>query len=309
MLERVAARLGAATVLVTFNGKSFDLPLLRTRFQMARMEPPRSPPHLDLLHVARRVHGKRLGSGCRLVVIERDVLGFERVDDVAGGDVAACYLHFLHTGDARGLLAVVEHNAWDVVAMAAMVGLYGEASHAQLGVEDLVGVARTLRRAGALDREPTRRRRPSGATRRRSRCAHGPTSRRQEGTGRAPSPTSRRSRPPWTTPRCGWSWRSSTSTGCAPPSAPSPGSSAAPARGRAPRRGGRRGSRARRSAPGRRSVRWIAADPSGEPTRSRRKRVSPGKQAAPIVTRGPRWAFQRGSIVAMRASSRERGAR
>ncbi|HEY8086954.1 MAG TPA: hypothetical protein VIF09_03895, partial [Polyangiaceae bacterium] len=46
----------------------------------------------------------------------------------------------------------VEHNAWDVVAMAAMVGLYGEASHAQLGVEDLVGVARTLRRAGALDR-------------------------------------------------------------------------------------------------------------------------------------------------------------
>ena len=152
MLQRVSERVGAASMLVTFNGKSFDMPLLRTRFAMARMEPPPSPPHLDLLHVARRVHGKRLGQGCRLVVIERDVLGFERVDDVASGDVSACYLHFLRTGDARALLGVVEHNAWDVVAMAAMVGLYGEPLHLELAVEDLVGVARTLRRAGALDR-------------------------------------------------------------------------------------------------------------------------------------------------------------
>ena len=152
MLERVRDRLAAASMLVTFNGKSFDMPLLRTRFAMARMEAPPSPPHLDLLHVARRVHGNRLVEGCRLVGIERDVLGFERIDDVESGDVSACYLHFLRTGDGGALLGVIEHNAWDVVAMAAMVGLYGEPLHRELAVEDVVGVARTLRKAGALDR-------------------------------------------------------------------------------------------------------------------------------------------------------------
>jgi uncharacterized protein YprB with RNaseH-like and TPR domain len=152
MLARVSERLAGASMIVTFNGKSFDMPLLRTRFVMARMEPPATPPHLDLLHVARRVHRERSGLGCRLVTIERDVLGFVRHDDVESGDVSACYLHFLRTGDARALLGVIEHNAWDVVAMAALVGLYGQPFEGGLVPTDLVGVARTLRRAGALER-------------------------------------------------------------------------------------------------------------------------------------------------------------
>jgi uncharacterized protein YprB with RNaseH-like and TPR domain len=153
MLERVRERIASASMVVTFNGKSFDLPLLRTRFVMTRMAPPQTPPHLDLLHVARRVHRARMSrGGCRLVAIERDVLGFERIDDVESGDVSACYLHFLRTGDAQALLGVIEHNAWDVVAMVALVGLYGEPLRGDLAVDDLVGVARTLRRAGALDR-------------------------------------------------------------------------------------------------------------------------------------------------------------
>jgi len=152
MLARVSERLAGASMIVTFNGKSFDMPLLRTRFVMARMDPPAAPPHLDLLHVARRVHREREGLGCRLVTIERDVLGFVRHDDVESGDVSACYLHFLRTGDARALLGVIEHNAWDVVAMAALVGLYGQPFEGGLVPTDLVGVARTLRRAGALER-------------------------------------------------------------------------------------------------------------------------------------------------------------
>jgi len=152
MLERLRERVEAASMLVTFNGKSFDLPLLRTRFAMARESPPAEPPHLDLLHVARRVHGKRAGESCRLVALERGVLGFERVDDVPSSEVGARYMHFLRTGDAGALLGVVEHNAWDVVAMAALVGLYGEPGHGSLTARDLVGVARTLRRAGSLDR-------------------------------------------------------------------------------------------------------------------------------------------------------------
>lgn len=148
MLMRVGERVRAASMLVTFNGKSFDLPLLRTRFTMARLAWPVEPPHLDLVHVARRLHKVR-GIECRLTTIEREVLGFERVGDTPGGEVSACYLHFLRSGDARALLGVVEHNAWDVVAMVALVGVYGEPLEGSvLAPGDLVGVARTLARAG-----------------------------------------------------------------------------------------------------------------------------------------------------------------
>jgi hypothetical protein len=151
MLERVAARIRNASMLVTFNGKSFDLPLLRTRFVLARIGPVAEPPHLDLLHVARRLHKAR-GIECRLTGIEKHVLGFERVGDVPSGEVCGHYLHFLRTGDAGALMGVVEHNAWDVVAMAALVGLYGEPLvSTELDPDDLVGVARTLKRAGELE--------------------------------------------------------------------------------------------------------------------------------------------------------------
>jgi len=151
MLERVAARLRDASMIVTFNGKAFDMPLLRTRFVMTRTAGAETCPHLDLLHVARRLHRPR-GVNCRLVNIERDILGFERDNDVDSSDVSACYFHFLRTGDTSALLRVVEHNAWDVISMAALVGLYGEPLEgSQLDPDDLVGVARTLKRAGAIE--------------------------------------------------------------------------------------------------------------------------------------------------------------
>jgi uncharacterized protein YprB with RNaseH-like and TPR domain len=152
VLARVAERIAQASMLVTFNGKSFDLPVLRTRFVMGRAAFPDEPPHLDLVHVARRLHHGR-GFGARLGAVEREVLGFVRENDVPSGEVSACYLHFLRTGDTRALLGVVEHNLWDVVSMAAIVGLYGEPLEGtQLHAEDLVGVARTLKRAGYKDR-------------------------------------------------------------------------------------------------------------------------------------------------------------
>jgi hypothetical protein len=78
------------------------------------------------------------------------VLGFVRENDVPSGEVCACYLHFLRTADPRALIGVVDHNAWDVVSMAALVGLYGEPLEGtQLEAGDLVGVARTLKRAGS----------------------------------------------------------------------------------------------------------------------------------------------------------------
>jgi hypothetical protein len=152
VLARVAERIKQASMLVTFNGKSFDLPVLRTRFVMGRSAFPDEPPHLDLVHVARRLHHGR-GFGARLGAVEREVLGFVRENDVPSGEVSQCYLHFLRTGDTRALMGVVDHNLWDVVSMAAIVGLYGEPLEgSMLHAEDLVGVARTLKRAGYNDR-------------------------------------------------------------------------------------------------------------------------------------------------------------
>jgi uncharacterized protein len=149
LLDRIRERFEAADALVTYNGKTFDLPLLESRAVMTRR--PKLPvrPHLDLLHVARRVHRARLGS-CRLVTLESEVLGFVRGPDIEGGEIPARYAHFLRTGDEEALSAVVEHNAWDVASMAALVGLYGEPFDL-LHPGDLVGLARTLERARALE--------------------------------------------------------------------------------------------------------------------------------------------------------------
>ena len=145
ILQRVLERVRAASVLVTFNGKSFDLPLVKTRFVMNRMPAMPQLPHLDLVHVARRVHRSRIGR-CNLGSVESRVLGFGRVDDVPSGEVAGRYFHFLRTGDESALLGVVTHNIWDIVSMAALVGLYGEPLDGMEG-EDLAGVATTLHRA------------------------------------------------------------------------------------------------------------------------------------------------------------------
>ncbi len=158
ILKRVAERLAGASMIVTYNGKAFDAPLLRARCVMNRMPPLPERPHLDLVHVARRVHGARLSSRT-LVAIESEVLGRARIGDVSGGDIVATYAHFLRTGDEAALDGVVEHNEADVLSMVALVGLYGEplgdASAGEgayvspgLDASDLVGAARTMLRAG-----------------------------------------------------------------------------------------------------------------------------------------------------------------
>lgn len=148
MLTLLEQRLGRTSLLVSYNGKAFDWPLLKGRFVMNRRKIPADLPHLDLLHIGRRLHRRRLGA-CRLKTLESEVLGFERGHDIDGGDVPARYAHFLRTGDEEALRQVVEHNAWDVVSMAALVGLYGEPFDLLHG-DDLVGFAQTMKRAGAL---------------------------------------------------------------------------------------------------------------------------------------------------------------
>jgi uncharacterized protein YprB with RNaseH-like and TPR domain len=149
LLEAFAERLEACDLLVSYNGKSFDLPLLNGRMVMNRRTKLPERAHLDLLHVARRLHKTRLGA-CRLISLESEVLGFVRGPDIAGVDIAPRYAHYLRTGDDSALEQVIEHNAWDVVSMAALVGLYGEPFE-MLHERDLLGLARTLKRARAFD--------------------------------------------------------------------------------------------------------------------------------------------------------------
>jgi len=150
LLARFAELAARSSMLVSFNGKSFDWPLLQGRRIMNRLPELEKLPHLDLLHLSRRIHKRRLSS-CRLIRLEMEVLGWDRgEDDIPGADIPARYSHFLRTGDEEALRDVIDHNAWDVLTMAALVGLYGEPLDLLEG-EDLLGVTQTLTRAKAFD--------------------------------------------------------------------------------------------------------------------------------------------------------------
>jgi hypothetical protein len=106
-----------STSLATYNGASFDLPLLRTRWIMARMPGElRHPDHVDLLHLTRALLKQRLES-CALRVVEDRLLGFEREDDLPGRLVAEAYLAYLRRGWSPWLEAALAHNRQDVLSL------------------------------------------------------------------------------------------------------------------------------------------------------------------------------------------------
>jgi uncharacterized protein YprB with RNaseH-like and TPR domain len=116
-LHRLHEELDAAEAVATFNGSSFDLPLLRTRWVMARMPGLlASPPHVDLLTLVRALYRHRLES-CTLRTVEERLLGYEREDPIAGVMVPDAYFDFLHQGSSTMLDAVLEHNRLDVISL------------------------------------------------------------------------------------------------------------------------------------------------------------------------------------------------
>lgn len=147
LLEHLRERVRGAGLLVSFNGKAFDRPMLDSRAVLNRLPALPARPHFDLLHVGRRLHRRRLGS-CTLARVEREVLGFDRGEDIDGSEIGPIYSHFLRSADATGLSAVIAHNFTDVLSMVALMGLYGQRTPA-LVAQDLAGLARTLKRAGA----------------------------------------------------------------------------------------------------------------------------------------------------------------
>jgi hypothetical protein len=120
MLAYLAERLAQASCIVTYNGKAFDWPLLRTRAILSRVPLCEPPAHLDLLHCARRILKGRLES-VRLSEVERALLGHYREDDVHGSAIPTLYLEYLRGGEAEPLRAVIEHNASDLIGLAAIL--------------------------------------------------------------------------------------------------------------------------------------------------------------------------------------------
>lgn len=154
MLDLLAERLAAASCLVTYNGKSFDWPLLRTRFVLNRMKAPELGAHLDLLHCARRIYRYRLPE-VRLVHVEREVLGMERVGDIPGAEIPAAYAAFLRGARSAPIPQVIEHNAHDLVALSALLGLVSaqfSGEGAVIDPRDGYGMARVAARAGDVHR-------------------------------------------------------------------------------------------------------------------------------------------------------------
>jgi hypothetical protein len=122
MLQALTGFLAPAKALVTFNGKAFDAPLLRTRYRLHGIPIPFDDyAHVDLLPLARRLWRDRLPSRA-LKYLEENVLGAPRTtDEVPGYEIPYLYFDYLRTGDASPLKGVFYHNAMDVVAMAALL--------------------------------------------------------------------------------------------------------------------------------------------------------------------------------------------
>jgi uncharacterized protein YprB with RNaseH-like and TPR domain len=120
LLAAVAEFFEGADLIVTYNGKTFDVPVMETRWMFHRMEMPLGGvPHFDMLHPARRLW-KHDEQGCRLSTLERTLFDVRRVGDVPGLEIPSRFFGFVRSGDPRPLEPVLEHNRIDLVSLAAV---------------------------------------------------------------------------------------------------------------------------------------------------------------------------------------------
>jgi uncharacterized protein YprB with RNaseH-like and TPR domain len=148
----------------TYNGRSFDVPLVETRFMFHRVPCPLDGvPHLDMLHAARRLWRHRpvtIGpdnddSACTLGVLEKHIAGLHRIGDVPGYEIPSRFFTFVRSGDARPLEAVMEHNRLDLISLAAVLAraivLINHGPSAATSAQEAYGLARVYERGGAHD--------------------------------------------------------------------------------------------------------------------------------------------------------------
>lgn len=152
-LHALTQHLAEFQLLITYNGRSYDQPLLETRYRLARQRPPFSRlPHLDLLYGARRLWKLRLDN-CRLVTLEHQILGLERIGDIAGELIPYVYFDYLRHRDINRLLSIFHHNAIDILSLACLTAVvpcaFQDPHQAPLRHgSDTLGLARWLRNLG-----------------------------------------------------------------------------------------------------------------------------------------------------------------
>jgi uncharacterized protein YprB with RNaseH-like and TPR domain len=161
LLTAVAEFFDDADLIVSYNGKTFDLPVMETRWLFHRMEMPlEGVPHFDALHTARRLWKPRavdpMDGGCRLSTLERTLFDVRRVGDVPGFEIPSRFFHFMRSGDPRPLEPVLEHNRLDLVSLAAVtaraVRLVAEGADGCPDGSQALAVGRIYERAGLFDR-------------------------------------------------------------------------------------------------------------------------------------------------------------
>lgn len=166
LLRSVADGLRHTHTIITFNGKSFDAPVMETRYAFHRLRSPLDGlRHVDLLHPSRHLWA---GDESRLVSLERTVLGLRRVGDVPGAEIPGRYVAYLQDGDARRLAPVLEHNRLDLVSLGVLTGLACQLVRAGAGVADdalqALGLGRVYEKVGRHESAVACYRRVSGFT-------------------------------------------------------------------------------------------------------------------------------------------------
>jgi uncharacterized protein YprB with RNaseH-like and TPR domain len=155
-LAALEAFLAPCAAVVTFNGKTFDIPLLVTRYMTHEWRSPfRELIHIDLLHLARRLWSARLPSRT-LTNLEYNILGVLRTEeDVPGWMIPQLYFDYLRTGDATRLRSVFYHNAMDVISLAALLnhisGLFFNPRDNAQHAEDIISMARIYEDLGDME--------------------------------------------------------------------------------------------------------------------------------------------------------------
>lgn len=153
LLWAVGEYVRQAGVLVSYNGRTFDWPLLQTRLVMRRVDPMwPSPPHLDLLTLARRIFKPRLPD-CALQTVEQAVLAFYRNEDLPGTLIPGRYLTWLRAPDEDTLEPIFAHNRQDVLSMALLLARLEEILNGSVDLDplDRFGRARFFQSKGFLD--------------------------------------------------------------------------------------------------------------------------------------------------------------
>jgi uncharacterized protein YprB with RNaseH-like and TPR domain len=121
MLAYLEKILAGFSIIISFNGKSFDIPILKTRFELNQLPNPfASYSHIDVLHLARKIWRLRLPNRS-LKELETQILKLKRTEEeIPGWLVPQLYVDYLHSQDASPLKGVFYHNGMDVVSLAAL---------------------------------------------------------------------------------------------------------------------------------------------------------------------------------------------